>query len=112
MPHEADLKTPWIRDELLVQLGRLADVAWLAAATSVKGGSDALNEVLDFFDDTGALDEPDERIGYFLHDQSEADAMSALSTILQEVLDMGMDRDWNPVTRAAHEALQAMGSHG
>lgn len=60
------LQTPWLRDELIDRLSRLADPEWLAAATPGGGCSDAIDEILDFFDDTGVLDEPAARIGYGL----------------------------------------------
>jgi len=108
MRRELDLETPWLRVELVERLTRLADPQWLASVTNSGGTSGTLDETLDFFDDTGVLEEPSDRIGYMLLDQLEADAMYALGSALQKALEESAHRDWRPVAHASRDAIQLL----
>lgn len=107
MRPEVDLQTPWLRDELISRLDQLAGLRWMEGATSSERTA-LLDQILDFLDDTGVLDEPGERIGHILFNQPEADAMTALGIALERVLGPCTDRDWNSVGIAAREALQVL----
>ncbi|WLQ34335.1 hypothetical protein P8A18_13190 [Streptomyces castrisilvae] len=53
------LLTPWVRDQLIEYLGRLSDRAWQKENwTSREAADDGLDEMLDFFDDSGVLGDP------------------------------------------------------
>jgi hypothetical protein len=99
------LQTPWLRDELRSHLLHLSDAQWLQRAVDPSGLGHALDEVLDFLDDTGVADDPAGRIGYILYDQCEADAMTRLGQALDLALDGRADERWQSVSEAARHAL-------
>ncbi|MGW6776112.1 SCO4402 family protein [Streptomyces sp. NPDC055037] len=104
-----------MRDQLVDWLVKLGDrdrqeVNWISA-----GGS-ALDHMLDFFDDTGVLDDPMGRVGFILRDEEEASVMGKLGSAIDRAIqaapgsDAGMIRShtWEPVVAAAREALSVM----
>ncbi|MER5496869.1 MULTISPECIES: hypothetical protein [unclassified Streptomyces] len=120
MPHEGhDLKTPWVRSQLIDWLVKLGDRDWqegnwVSRVPDVSG----LDEALDFFDDSGVLAEPTGRLGYVLIDDEEVSAMVALNSSLDFVLSSSASSDaemihsqgWGDVVAAAREALKVMGN--
>jgi hypothetical protein len=85
------LQTPWLREELLDALRKLADEKWLRDAVDRAAEPDsALDQVLDFFDDSGALADPEARVGYILRTGAEASARSQLDDALRLALWRGV----------------------
>jgi hypothetical protein len=111
MRPNSEIETPWLRHELLEHLAELSDPAWLSRAIDVNGRpNDTMDPVLDFFDDTGVVEEPGGRIGYILLDQNEADALATLGVAVGEALEnLSLDR-WQTVAAAAREALAVLRS--
>ncbi|MFI8201299.1 hypothetical protein [Streptomyces sp. NPDC085937] len=103
-PDDTDLQTPWLRDQLVDWLRQLGDRSQLETLR-VPSGSESLDHLLDFFDDTGVLDDPGARIGYLLRDEREAEAMRRLGLVLDEALH---SQKWGPVMANAREALEVM----
>ncbi|MER8073127.1 hypothetical protein ABTZ59_33185 [Streptomyces sp. NPDC094034] len=114
-PDDTELRTPWLRDQLVDWLAKLGDrdrqeVNWTSA-----GGS-ALDHMLDFFDDTGVLDDPMGRVGFILYGEEEANVMGKLKYAIDRAIqatpgnDAGMIRShtWETVVATAREALSVM----
>jgi hypothetical protein len=109
MPRDRGLQTPWLREELVDHLMELSDTAWLLSVVDAAGGpTDALDEILDFLDDTGVVDEPAGRIGYILEDDGEVAAMSTLGAELRSALVARADPHWRAVADAAGVALAVL----
>ncbi|MGW6056065.1 SCO4402 family protein [Streptomyces sp. NPDC055189] len=117
-PDGRHLQTPWIRDQLLDWLAKLGDRGWQKENWgNPDAAASTLDEVLDFFDDSGVLDEPSGRLGYVLLDDGEVSAMMALNSALDVVLSSpaGSDeeiirsRAWGDVVAAARDALELLG---
>jgi hypothetical protein len=105
-----ELRTPWLRDQLRSHLLHLADAQWLDEVVScADGGGEALDQVLDFLDDTGVADEPAGRIGYLLYDEREAEAMRRLGRALDGALGGRVADQWRSVSAAARRALDTLG---
>ena len=103
------LQTPWLRDELRVHLANLSKEQWVTAELDNEcRPGDALDEVLDFLDDTGVVDAPETRIGYVLLDEQEAAAMRQLGSILDAALDERAHDRWLEVAAAARKGLAAL----
>jgi len=109
MRPNSELETPWLREELLEHLATLSDPAWLSRAIDVNGrANDTMDPLLDFFDDTGVVEEPAGRIGYILLDQNEADALAMLGAAVDEALANPSVKRWHAVAAAAREALTVL----
>ncbi|MGW0538021.1 SCO4402 family protein [Streptomyces sp. NPDC003032] len=117
---DVDLQTPWIREMLTDWLGKLADRGWQEANwVNRASSSSGLDEVLDFFDDSGVLSEPEGKIGFTLFDEGEAAAMLALGVALDEAVSVSASSDvavirspsWGAVVDTAREALRIMSRH-
>ncbi|MFE3142886.1 hypothetical protein [Streptomyces scopuliridis] len=75
-----------------------------------------MDHMLDFFDDTGILDDPMGRVGSILRDEKEANVMGKLKSAIDRAIqatpgnDAGMIRShtWEPVVAAAQEVLRVM----
>jgi hypothetical protein len=63
---------------------------------------------LDFFDDTGLLDDPGGRIGVLLLNQDEADATSAMGLVVERLLGERGRRDWKPLADASRTLLAVL----
>ncbi|MGW3649315.1 SCO4402 family protein [Streptomyces sp. NPDC000878] len=113
-----DVQMPWLRNQLVEWLRRLSsrewqEKNWLPVAQAGVGFDDAL----DFFDDTGVLDEPSGRIGFILLNDREAVALEDLNRILDgAVSGRGMSDEeiihsagWADVVAAAQRALVVLG---
>ncbi|MET9219967.1 MULTISPECIES: hypothetical protein [unclassified Streptomyces] len=119
MPRKtANLQTPWIRAQLIDWLIRLSDRDWQEKNwMSRDQNNSGLDDVLDFFDDSGVLAEPRGRLGFVLIDEEEVAAMQALNSVLDRAISVPSSRDseiiqthfWDDVVTAAHGALVAMG---
>ncbi|WP_407697034.1 SCO4402 family protein [Streptomyces dysideae] len=109
---------PWLRTQLVEWLRRLSsrewqERNWLPTARAGVGFDDAL----DFFDDTGVLDEPSGRIGFILLNDREAVALEELNRVLDDAASgKGMSDEeiihsagWVDVVAAAQRALVALG---
>lgn len=100
------LQTPWLRQQLIQHLRHLADLAGTEAALA---SEDGLDELLDFFDDSGAVDRTEGRIGSMLRDASEAEALARLGASLDEAITAGRDPiAWRAVGSAARAALDRL----
>lgn len=117
-PKGRDLQTPWIRSQLVDWLVKLGDRDWQEEHWGDQvAGVSGLDEVLDFFDDSGVLAEPSGRLGYVLADDEEVSAMAELNFALDSVLSSSASTDaevihshgWGDVVAAARKALKAMG---
>ena len=103
------LQTPWLRDELRLHLANLANEQWVTAELDDEcRPGDALDEALDFLDDTGIVDAPEGRIGYVLLDKQEAAAMRQLGSVLDAALDKRAHERWHQVSAAARKGLAAL----
>ncbi|MFF2065089.1 hypothetical protein ACFVWZ_25355 [Streptomyces sp. NPDC058200] len=75
-----------------------------------------MDHLLDFFDDTGVLDDPMGRVGFILRNEEEANVMGKFKSAIDRAIqatpgnDAGMIRahTWEPVVAAAQEALSVM----
>jgi hypothetical protein len=112
MHRETELQTPWLRQQLIEVLEQFSRLDWLIDSTGDGGFSQELDRALDFFDDTGVLDEPGDRIGYILRDQHESDAMETLSDCLSRLLATRDPTDCRRVVSAAGAALNVLSSGG
>ncbi|WP_329276507.1 SCO4402 family protein [Streptomyces sp. NBC_01451] len=112
-----DAQMPWLRLQLVEWLRRLCsrewqEKNWLPVAQAGVGFDDAL----DFFDDTGVLDEPSGRIGFILLNDRKAVALEQLNRVLDGVVSgRGMSDEeiihsvgWVDVVAAAQCALRAV----
>lgn len=117
-PDDPDVQMPWLRDQLMEWLRRLGsrewqEKNWPPRPRAMVGFDDAL----DFFDDTGVLDEPSGRIGFILLNSREAAALEELNQVLDEAItgtgmsDAEIIRSpgWDGVVAAAAHALTVMG---
>jgi RHS repeat-associated protein len=119
-PDSANLSTPWLRAQLAEYLGSLVDEQWLSDGLrhSAESGGE-FDQMLDFFDDTGVLDEPGGRIGYILVDETEAGLMADLGRAFDKALAIsaaggrleGSD-PWRDVRVAARRALDGLLENG
>lgn len=112
MPPE--LKTPWLRSELIRVLREFSDLTWLRSAMDNRGrpGGD-LAAMYDFFDHTGVLDAPNGCIGYLLYDEQEASIMRNLGIRLDLALrDPRARGEWRRVAVAARTALNLLEKRG
>ena len=66
------------------------------------------DEILDFFDDTGVVDEPAGRIGYVLKDEGEAAVLAEFGEVLHEALNESAPERWHLVALAARRVLEAL----
>ncbi|MEU8549076.1 hypothetical protein AB0C81_19185 [Streptomyces roseoverticillatus] len=116
-PKDIELHTPWLRAELIDFLVKLSDVEWQEENwVRVCQGSSGLDAMLDFFDDTGVLVEPQGRLGYILADDEEVSAMTALNAVIDRAISASVSSDaalihsqaWVDVVTAASEALMVM----
>jgi hypothetical protein len=102
------LTSPWIRQEFVECLIGLADEDWLDQALEPNGSpSQALDRVLDFFDDSGVLDEPEALVGRVI-EASEVVAVKQFAEVLDQVLDQGEPRSWKDASLAAGELLRVL----
>ncbi|WP_424886444.1 SCO4402 family protein [Streptomyces sp. SAI-126] len=114
-PDHVDLQTPWLRTQLIDWLVRLSDGErreenWTSAGDSV------LDQMLDFFDDTGVLDDPTGRVGFVLRGEAEVSAMQNLNSALDRAITSPVRNDreivrsksWEAVVAAAGEALSVL----
>jgi len=114
-PDHVDLRTPWLRTQLIDWLVRLSDrgrqeESWASAGESV------LDHMLDFFDDTGVLDDPTGRVGFVLRGEAEVSAMQNLNAALDRAITSPARNDveivrskaWEAVIAAAGEALRVL----
>lgn len=106
LPEPGDLETPWLREQLVENLRDLASPQWLDAALA--GDGHQLDWTLDFFDDTGVVDEPAGRIGFILLDETEAAALARLGAALDPALDDHAAGAQSPVWQAVASAAQAV----
>ncbi|MFH9861392.1 hypothetical protein [Streptomyces sp. NPDC017202] len=114
-PDNTELQTPWLRDQLIEWLLKLGDRSWLQENWASPGSVD-LDRMLDFFDDTGVLDDPVGRIGFILRDEREAEIVRKIDSIIEQAIrgDSGGDvemicsRPWGSVMAIAREALKLM----
>ncbi|MGV9559217.1 SCO4402 family protein [Streptomyces sp. NPDC003401] len=120
MPRDdAELQTPWLRDQLIDWLLEISDRDRLQEDLASSGGA-AMDRMLDFFDDTGVLDEPVGRVGFILRDEGEVEVMRKLNSAIDQAIqessgsDVGMihSRSWESVMTAAREALRVMAVDG
>ncbi|MEV0521878.1 hypothetical protein AB0I66_00485 [Streptomyces sp. NPDC050439] len=114
---EQHLRTPWLRTQLIDWLSTMADRDWQEANWSSADANDsAIDEVLDSFDDTRLLEQPEGRVGYILADSREVAAMNRQRAALDATLsptspsdaEMVRSDGWRTViaaARAAHEAM-------
>lgn len=116
-PKDRALQTPWIRSQLIDWLMKLSDRGWQEENwTNEPSSSSCFDDALDFFDDSGVLDEPRGRLGYVLVDEAEVAAMVALNSALDSVLKekgtsvegVTRSRGWAAVVEAADEALRTL----
>lgn len=116
------LQTPWLRDQLIEWLLKLGGMSRPQENWDSPGDA-ALDHMLDFFDDTGLLDDPVARIGFILRGEGEAQAMRKLGSAIDQAIQSNSGSDvevirsgpWESVTAMAREALRAMAvnsSHG
>ncbi|MFF3547471.1 hypothetical protein ACFYXD_37270 [Streptomyces platensis] len=96
---------------------KLSDRGWQEENwTNEPSSSSCFDDALDFFDDSGVLDEPRGRLGYVLVDEAEVAAMVALNSALDSVLKekgtsvegVTRSRGWAAVVEAADEALRTL----
>ncbi|WP_432198782.1 SCO4402 family protein [Streptomyces sp. bgisy027] len=114
-PDDRELQTPWLRDQLVDWLLKIGDRARLEE-NWVSPGDSALDHMLDFFDDTGVLDDPVGRVGFILRNEGEVEAMQKLNFVIDRAIQGGPGSDvavirsqmWEPVVSAAREALRVM----
>ncbi|MFF1257580.1 hypothetical protein ACFVZT_12220 [Streptomyces sp. NPDC058321] len=112
------METPWLRSQLIDWLTMLSDRDWqernwVLAAEEERGGGVTLDAALDFFDDSGVLEEPDGRIGFVLVDEKESAAMAELNSALDAAISGPASSDseiietpaWSGVVDAARHAL-------
>ncbi|WP_446750740.1 SCO4402 family protein [Streptomyces sp. G7(2002)] len=116
-PRDIELQAPWIRTQLIDWLVKLSDRGWQEENwVAYPSSSSRFDDALDFFDDSGVLDEPRGRLGYVLVDEAEVAAMAALNSALDSVLtgDSSGDeeripsQEWGKVAKAANEALRTL----
>jgi hypothetical protein len=106
---DVQLQTPWLRDQLREHLERLSDGEWLVSVAPRHDPTDSqFEEILDFFDDTGVVDEPAGRIGYVLKDEGEATALAEFGEVLGEALNESVPERWHLVALAARRVLEAL----
>jgi hypothetical protein len=116
-----DLETPWLRDSLCHWLERLASSDRRENDRSAGGGEgidtdDEFDQVLDFFDDTGVLDDPVRAVGYILRDDREVEAMRSLGVACDAVLDLSESTldaivatsQWEEFVGASRRALDVL----
>jgi hypothetical protein len=117
-PDGPDVQMPWLRAQLVEWLRRLSSRKWQENnwLPTAQAGV-AFDDALDFFDDTGVLDEPSERIGFILLNEREAVALEELNRVLDGAISgRGMSdeeiihsTDWPDVVAAAQRALVVLG---
>ncbi|MGW3252456.1 SCO4402 family protein [Streptomyces fungicidicus] len=114
-PDDTELRTPWLRDQLIDWLRKIGDRGWQEEKWTLTADS-GLDHMLDFFDDTGVLDDPVGRVGFILRDEGEVHVMRRLNSAIDQAIqaspgsDVGIIRSqsWELVVVAAREALQVM----
>jgi hypothetical protein len=88
---------------------RLSDGEWLMSVAPPHDSTDSpLDEILDFFDDAGVVDEPAGRIGYVLKDEREAAALVEFGEVLEEALNESVPERWHLVALAARRVREAL----
>jgi hypothetical protein len=96
---------------------KLSDRGWQEENwTNQPSSSSCFDDALDFFDDSGVLDEPSGRVGYVLIDEAEVAVMVALNAALDTVLkgratsfeEITRSREWTAVVEAADTALRTL----
>ena len=112
MPIRLSLSFPWWRTDLLRHLERLSDEQWLVSASHPDRTNDELSEALDFFDDTGPLDKPEEHVGLVLFDDTEVEALRAFGACLDAALGQEARAPWRSVAGAARRALVVLRGSG
>lgn len=105
MPAEADIEMPWIRDALVQHLERLAKPGWIESVTGPSGTSQEMDDILDFFDDSGLLGDPGQCIGVVLRNQDEALALAEIADVLEHVLRAGGGLGWGELAQASRRSL-------
>ncbi|WP_418064298.1 hypothetical protein [Pimelobacter simplex] len=103
---ELEFSTPWLRDQLIERLGELADPVWLTSfVTGASVATTRLDEVLDFLDDTGAVDEPENQVGAFLRG-NEVERARSVGAALGAALGGNAPESWTRVAAAAERLLE------
>jgi hypothetical protein len=114
---DVHLETPWLRVQLVDYLRKLSSREWQEKHWGQEGADGpSLDEMLDFFDDSGVLAEPHGRLGFILADELEAARMMTLNSAIDAAISGGMANDveimqsqaWGDVLAAAREALSEM----
>ncbi|MFD3621066.1 hypothetical protein ACFWWT_38750 [Streptomyces sp. NPDC058676] len=112
-PDGPELQTPWLRVQLVDWLDKLGDREWQEQNwRRVPKCAPSLDNALDFFDDTGVLDDPYGRIGFILLNDREAAALEEFDSALERATAAGGDNDaeiiqsplWEDVVRLAQRA--------
>ncbi|MFJ8532061.1 hypothetical protein [Streptomyces sp. NPDC093591] len=114
-PDDVLLQTPWLRAQLIEWLVKLSDRGWQEGNWTSAGDS-AMDDMLDFFDDTGVLDDPTGRVGFILRDEREVSVMKDLNAAVDRAITSTAESDreiiqsqpWDTVVATAREALRVM----
>ncbi|AUH39543.1 SCO4402 family protein [Streptomyces sp. CMB-StM0423] len=120
------LEYPELRAIFLEYLRDLGDAAWqfswwVERASEPEAHSYHFDHFLDFFDDTGVLDVPEQKIGGMLRNEDEVSLCRSLGKALDDVLDTPAETTrelldlpvWHELMRVAretHETLTRAGS--
>lgn len=110
MLRSEEFSTPWLRDQLIDRLLRLSDNAWLTESLQPTGvPKEALEGLLDFFDDTGVLDEPEAHVGAYLRAE-EVPAVRVLANAVDLAVDRRDRTTWESASRAARDLVGRLSS--
>ncbi|MEU7305346.1 hypothetical protein [Streptomyces sp. NPDC007206] len=105
-----------MRERLIYWLERLAESDRQAGGRGTINSDEQFDQILDFFDDTGVLDDPARALGYVLRSEGEVEAMRSLSVACNAVLDLPESSlmsitatgEWREFVRESRRALNAL----